>query len=118
MDTLTTTVFQELFATPGNRSFVGSDVPEPEIKSGKPAGMPAVKIAHETIISQGYSKISQSEDGEICYSRLKTGGQVEYRSLRFNPGKKRITPESVSDPQVEDPFPSEIVEGFPIGIQP
>lgn len=117
MDSLTTTVFQELFATPKERDHADPSVPEISIEDGVPRGQPAVKIAHEAIIAQGFSKIKMS-DRKICYSRLNADGGIEYRSLEFDPGEKKITPESITDKTIEDPFPSKVVEGFPIGIQP
>jgi len=117
MDTLTTEVFKELFATAPERSHAPSGAPEIEFEDGTPRGKAAIEVAHEAIIAQGYSKISTPANEEICYSRLQSGGAVEYRSLCWDE-EKRITPGSITEPREESPFPSTLVEGFPIGIQP
>jgi len=117
MDTLTTEVFKELFATAPERSHASSSVSAIEFEDGTPRGKAAIEVAHETIIAQGYSKISAPANKEICYSRLRPGGAVEYRSLCWDE-EKRITPGSITEPREESPFPSTLVEGFPIGIQP
>lgn len=116
MDSLTETVFQELFATPKNRN-CAFEVREVQFENNLPTGKPAIKIAHETILAQGYSKISATKEDHIDYSRIHSDGRIEYRTLRWDPAAKRIAPESISDPHFEDPFPSEIVEGIPIGLQ-
>jgi len=116
MDQLTTAVFQELFATPENRT-CGPDV-EVKFDGGTPFGTAAIEVAHEAILAQGYSKISATSEDRICYSRLRSDGSIEYRSLRWAPSEKRITPDAITDPHVEDPFPSSVIEGFPIGIEP
>lgn len=115
MDDLTTLVFQELFKLPEERSHASAEIPEVEIQGEHPAGTPAIRVAHNTILSEGFSKVMGPTDGRIDYSRLRTDGTIEYRSLTWGENKK-ITPDSITDSHTEDPFPSEIVEGTPLGM--
>lgn len=115
MDDLTTAAFQELFELPAERTRASEDLPEVTIEGEFPAGTAATRVTHEAIISMGFSKVMGPSDKKIDYSKLRSDGSIEYRSLTWDE-EKRITPDSITEPTIEDPFPPKVVEGTPLGM--